>query len=457
MTYSNISSLNLGSILQILFSKGVTTQISRDYSDYDNILFSMKKDNAIEREYRYYLLKALGPSAVLWQNPGTTNRAFPSGQQVSSQEVTAKMKEIQTTIELEQNLWDRAMQTPLKYAEPLQVEIQAKIDMSKRQLAKDLYNDGTGVLGAVSAITNSGALAKVTLKTGDTDPGFVGWFEPGDLVEFYAADGSTEHVPSASDGTVTYAAVDSIDRVNNYVYLTCYSSGDVALTCNGAGSVVNTDFLYRKVQLTRPNRGSVSDWGVATEAMAGLESLTATDGRTLFGVTMSGVTGGTRYSNAAAAIDTDAFEAILNNVKIKKGKGKYNWNQALMAFETQTSLINAREADRRFITVDDTTRGAKYWAYQHRDSTVKCLDSEFCPKNRIYFLPSPKVGEMGESGYAIEFRGTPFEAVKVGSQEQFLKPASGGGYVGMVQQFMRAYGVLVAKDSPAVGVIHNFV
>jgi hypothetical protein len=456
MAVNPITTLNLGSVLQILFSKGLTTQISRDYADYDNVLFSMKKDNAIERQYNYYLIKSLGPSAIKWQNVGTTGRSFPTGSQVTSQEITAYMKEIQATIELEQNLWERAKMSPLKYAEPLEVEVQAKLEACKREMAKMLHGDGTGVLGAVSSITNSGALAAVTLKTGDTDPGFVAWFEPGDEVEFYAADGTTEHQPGVASGTPTYCVVSSIDRPNNVVYLTVKDASAVTLTCNGAGTVVNTDFLYRKNQNSRPNRSSVSDYGTETDVMVGLESLTATDGRAVFGMTMSGVTGGTRVSCGGNAIDTAYIEQVMNNLKIAAGPSIYNWDQMLMAYETQTALINSKEADRRFTTVEDNTRGSRFFAYQHRGSTLKCVDSEFAPGKRIWLLPKPKSGEFGETGYAIEFRGTPFEHVKVQGQDQFLKPSSSGGYVGMVQSFLNAYGTLIVKHPKACGVLHNF-
>ena len=466
MAFSNIDSLSNGAILQILFSKGLTSQMSRDYEDFSNILMSLKAPgaNAVDRQYNYYLLKALGPKAVKWQNPGATGgRAFPTGSQVTTQEVTAKQKEIQATIELEWNLWDRVRKGEVSYAEPLEVEIQAKLDVVKREMAKALYGDGTGILGTFSSVAFSGGKAIVTVKSGNTDKGFIGWFEPGDEVVCYDTTGATLHLmANAADdaaGQTAYFVVDSIDRANNKVTLVGYNSSGTELTLtqvSGTTPTADGDIFYRRVQGTRVNTSSISDYGIATEVMAGLESLTADDGRTVFGITMSGLTSGTRQDAGGDLIDRMDIERLMNNLKIRVGVGKYNWNQMVMAYETQSEFIDSKDADRRFNLITDATHGAQVYAYQHRGTTLKCVDSEFCPKNRIHVLPTPKSGEHGESGYAIEFRGTEFENVSVGGQDTFLKAGSAGGYEGMIQQFLNAYAVMIPKHPAACGVIDNF-
>jgi hypothetical protein len=465
MAFQNIdhTEISNGKILQILFSKGLTSQMSRDYEDFSNILMSLKAPgaSAVDRQYNYYLLKALGPKAVKWQNPGATNRAFPTGSQVTTQEVSAKQKEIQATIELEWNLWDRVRKGEVSYAEPLEVEIQAKLDVVKREMAKALYGDGTGILGTVSSIDTSGDDLVVTLKTGNTDKGFIGWFEVGDEVVCYDPNGSTvADVDNGSTTVSSYFGVVSVDRANNKVTLQPYDSDGNAFNVGTGGSATNeiaaSDILYRRVQGTRVNVASIADYGIATEVMAGLESLTADDGRTVFGITMSGLTSGTRQDAGGDLIDRMDIERLMNNLKIRVGVGKYNWNQMVMAYETQSEFIDSKDADRRFNLITDATHGAQVYAYQHRGTTLKCVDSEFCPKNRIHVLPTPKSGEHGESGYAIEFRGTEFENVSVGGQDTFLKAGSAGGYEGMIQQFLNAYAVMIPKHPAACGVIDNF-
>ena len=63
---------------------------------------------------------------------------------------------------------------------------------------------------------------------------------------------------------------------------------------------------------------------------------------------------------------------------------------------------------------------------------------------------------MGETGYALEFRGTDFRDVTAGGNKEFLKLVQ-GQYVNSVQSFLEAYAVLVAKQPAAVNVIHNFL
>jgi hypothetical protein len=455
MTFSNIDNLTNGQILQILFSKGLTSQMTRDYADYDNVLFDMNSGNATEREYRYFILKSLGNNAIKWQNPGTTGRAFPQGNQVTTQEVTAKMKEIQCTIELDWNLWDRARLAPAKYAEPLEVEIQAKLDATKREMAKKLYGDGSGILGTVASVSASGHILSVVLSAANTAAGFIANFEVGDKVVPADPTSMADHVPTGTGGTVAYLKVESVDRQTASFTASCWAAADTQVTTITA-VVTAADVFYSYQQTTRVNTSSVADYGFATEIMAGLESLTATDGRVVHGVTMAGVTGGSRVDCSGLPIDVSNIEAIMNLVKIKQGVGRYTWDQLLMAFETQSAFLDSRESDRRFISVEDVVRGGRKFVYQHRNSTLTCVDSEFCPKNRVYSLPKPKSGEMGETGFAVEFKGTPFDYVKSGNQDQFLKPSAAGGYVGVVQSFLNAYGVIVAKCPGALGVLENF-
>jgi hypothetical protein len=62
---------------------------------------------------------------------------------------------------------------------------------------------------------------------------------------------------------------------------------------------------------------------------------------------------------------------------------------------------------------------------------------------------------MGESGYAVEFRGQPFEQVKLGNVEQWFKPGSSGN-TQQVEQYYNAYACLVPKQPGAIGCLENF-
>lgn len=458
----DVTQMPLGNILQILFSKGITSQMNRDYPEFDNILFAMKqKEPTLERQYQYMLLKSLGPSAVKSQNVGTSFRAFPQGQNVTTQEVIAYMKEVQTTIQLDWDVWMRAQQAIEKYAEPLEVELQAKIDASKRYYCTMLFGDGTGVLGTVAStsVINRGSedYLRVTLSTVSGVQGFVGWFQQDELVLVKDESGAAQDV-SVTSGTVAHYRVIAVNRAANTVDLQAEDSSNAILNVTAANQIEAGDVIYKANQTTIPNISSVSDYGTCSEVMAGLQSLTANDGRSVFGITMSGLTAGSVHDNGGLILDTPAIEAALNKAKIAVGNGKYSWDQMICAYEAHSALIEGREADRRFISVEDNTRGLSFFAYRHRNSLIKLVDSIFCPVGEAYLLPKPKSGdkEMGETGYAFEFRGTPFENVKIGGQDMFLAH-NGSSYVGTVQQFLSSFGTFIAKQPAAAAVIKNFI
>ena len=118
MAFSNIDNLNLGNLLQILFTDGVRNQISKDFRDFEYIKRA-RMTNSVARELRFMLQTSFGPAAIQYRDPGTSGRPFPAAQQATVSEKTAKFKELNSTIELEYNLWDRARKSPEKYAEPL--------------------------------------------------------------------------------------------------------------------------------------------------------------------------------------------------------------------------------------------------------------------------------------------------------------------------------------------------
>lgn len=457
MSFNNISNLNLGNLLQIIFSNGVRNQISQDFRDFEMVKRA-KAGSSVARELRFMFQSSLGPAAIQWRDPGTSGRSFPSAQQVSVSENSAKFKEINATIELEYNLWDRARKSPEKYAEPLALEIDSKASASKRRIAADLYADGTGVMGAVSsAAVTSPASSNLdfTLLSTDTARGHIGFFEFGDLLILKTAAGGTSALDTNLGTEPVYWKVISRNRDLNVARLQGLdaSFAPVANMTSISVQPANTDVFYRYQQPTIPDlTSSIADYGTATEVMAGLESLTADDGRVIHGVTMSGATAGSRYDAGGNPIDVKYIEKLMNQTKIAVGQDRYRWKMMVMAPETQSSFIESRETDRRFITLDDNKRGLKVFGYQHRQDTLECVDTEYCPLKRLYVLPESKAGEK-----VIEFHGSDFETVKAEGMGDFhLKPASGGGYVNTVVSYLQSIGVIICKHPAAVAVLHNF-
>jgi hypothetical protein len=454
MAISQIENQNLGKFLQIVFSDGVRNQISEDFRDWEYVS-KLRQGDPNGRELRFFFQKSFGPAAIQWSgiNPAGS---FPSAQQVTVQENTALYKEINATIEIEYNLWDRARMSPAKYAEPLAVEIQSKATATKRRMSADLYGDGTGVLGTISSVSIVSGEVRINLDTADTARGHVGFFEFGDRIMAYSTNGVTAQLPTVSSGTPAYFQIEEKVRNGDYIVVSVYDASGVKLTATAAGALSAGDLLYRTGQPTRFDLSSsvTSDYNTITEVMAGLESLCAADSRIIHGITMRGATAGSQYDCSASPLDSVHFQRALSNTKTIVGGGKYRFPMANMAPEAVDALIESRETDRRFMSVTDNKRGVNKFVYVHGEDNVEMNASEFAPKKRIYILPEAK----SNKDKVLELWGSDFHAVRPAGQgsEFFLKPASGGGHDRFIRSYLAGIFSLVCKHPAAITVLRNF-
>lgn len=453
MAFNNITNLAQGNLLQIVFTNGVRNQISEDFRDFEYVN-RKRVAKTSPRQINFMLQTDNGPAAVQSRNPGTS-QAFPQASKASIGEKTAFMKEVATTIEVDYNLYDRARVTPEKYMGTLALEMQSKSIAAKRYIASMFQQDGTGVIGtAASAVdtTGAGGSVAVTIQTtwSTTLRGHVGLFELGDLYLCKQQNGTartptvtgTFYAYKCSDkdrdaGTVTFQAVDATEAV-------------LSLTSSGISS---TDVFYRVGQQVIPDlTGAVADYGTVSDVIAGLPSLAAFDGRTCWGITMSGATAGSSTNAQGAQIDVKYIQAALDKGKLKVGQGKYKYKLMSMAPETQASLIEGREADRRFTTWDDNKRGVKVFGYIHGNDQLECYITEFVSKQKIWMLPEDPAGNK-----VLELYGTDFEAVKGEDMGIWhLKPASGGGYSGAMQSFMKSNLTIINQHPAAIISVDNF-
>lgn len=452
MSFSNIDVPALGNLLQIKFSDGIRNQISKDFRDFEMVLRA-KVSNSAARELRFLLLTAFGVDAVSYANPGQIDSAFPTADRSSLSEYTAKFKELRTTIEVQYDLFERAIQSPEKYGEPIKVEMDSKLSASKRRLAADYHADGTGALGQVASQTIVATNAVVQLSTANTARGHVGMFEFAQRVQHWAANGGAGSAVTVATGTFSHWVVVSKNRSLQQVTLRAV---------NTAGNQVNTtawtptagELLYRKAQgdaADIPDTTSIADYGTASQVIAGLDSLTANDGRVIHGMTMSGALAGSRYDAGANPIDVKHIQQAMSQVKVNVGQDQYSWKMMVMAPETLDSLIESRETDRRFNTMEDATRGTKKFMYQHQNDSLECYTTEYCLPKRTYILPESKAGQK-----VLEFHGSDFKTVKaVGGSDFHLKP-SASGYVATIVSYLQAIGVIVCKHPASIAVIHNF-
>lgn len=462
MSYNNIDQLSLGNILQIAFTDGIRNQISSDFRDFEMIK-RLRTGNTLARELRFMFQTAYGVSAIQYRDPGTSNRSFPRADQASISEKTAKFKEINATIELEYNLWERANKSPEKYGQPLALEIDSKASASKRRLAADLYQDGTGVIGQLAA--SSAALTSPAsnslvfqLATTDSARGHVGDFEFNDILILRSNSGAASALDTNLATEPVYWKVLDKDRELDKVTLQGLDSNFSPVATISAVSVQPTagDVFYRFGQPTIPDLSAITtstDYGLLTEVMAGLASLAAADNRLVHGIQMTGATKGTEQDCGANPIDVKYIQKAMDKVKVAVGQDRYKWKQMLCAPETQASLIESREGDRRFLRIEDNKRGIKgAFGYAHGNDVLEIVTSEYCPKKRIYMIPEMKAGEK-----VVEFHGSDFTTVKGPGMSDFnLKPASAGGYVNTMVSYLQAVGVMIAKHPAAIAVVRNF-
>lgn len=454
MAVTNISDQQLGKFLQIVFSDGIRNQISEDYRDWE-MVERQRQGDPNGREHRFFFQRSLGAAAIQWAGVSPAG-SYPSAQQISTSENTAVYKEINATIELEYNLWNRARKSPDKYAEPLAIEIQSKATAAKRRMSIDLYGDGTGVVAEVSGTPTvvAGRLL-VVLQSGNDDRGSVGWGEFGDKLQIYEETGVTAQTPTVGAGTFSYFTMEDKDRAANTFTLAARDSAGTELTVTTAGTIEDSDVIYRDGQLTRSNLNTLAlteDRNTITQVMAGLEALTASNGLVVHGITMSGASKGSRFSAGGDPLDVSHIQRAMSQTKVIVGEGKYQWKQMLMAPEANDVLIESRETDRRFQTIDDNKRGLKKFAYVHGNDTLEVVTSEFVPKKRIYMIPEAKQGNK-----VLEYWGSDFEPVRPAGQgsEFFLRPNS-SGHDRFIRSYLEAVSLLLCKHPAAICVVHNF-
>lgn len=453
MAFNNIDSQTLGDFLQIVFTDGIRVQISEDFRDWE-MVSRLRSSESSPRELRFMLQSDFGPSAIQWKDPGSGG-TFPGAQQVTTAEYSAKFHELFGTIELEHNLYERAMKTPEKYAMPLAVEIQSKQTAVKRILSGDFHLDGTGARGKIltAVVQNTTEL----LVTFDDTPGVVGgerYFEWGDLIEIWSEDGATKQATTSgcdlfyvsdrnrANNTVTFVAAtgeSAIDAVNNI------GAGDYLYRGDTSGLAGHTKSDY--------SAGfSGVEMGEQSSTMAGLLSLAATDGRKMHGITMSGATKGTEYDAGTNVIDISDIQGALDRVKTIVGGSTYRYPQMLMSPEANASLIESNETDRRLVSITDSKRGTKGFGYVHQNDTLEVVTSEYCAADRVWFLP-----QGGKDSGVLELHGTDFKEVSIDGRTTFLRPtASAASHDGFIRKYMFGMNTLICKQPNAILSLTNF-
>lgn len=451
MAANKVSDLALGNYLKIVSTNGIYNQMN-DQSELWKYFLGKKIDYFSGREIRYAIRTSRGAAAV-----GSTpvgGGAFPTGQKSQIQELTALAKDFAATIEVEATLLSKAKQDFARYGEPLAEEVQARFGECAVRLSAIAAGDGTGVIGTISGTpTVSGGKLVCTLKTGNADRGFVGWFSEVDHVTVNAEAG-TAQAPTVSSGTHAYFQVDVIDLENNQVTIASYNSAGTQLTITAANDLEDGDFFYRRSQTTIPDLSSAPtvDYNTLTEDFLGLEAMIFNSGEIVDGVARTGILGASVKDCGANVIDSKYFQQGLSLVKRRIGVNRYAYNEALMSDATYDALVESRETDRRFNSVDDVMRGGTGFGYQHGSDKVVFQADRFIKEQRIYMLPIAKQ----KKDNPLCFYGSEFDFVEPNpGQRWHLKPNSAGHDKTLVS-YLHGDGYMINKHPASILCIKNF-
>ncbi len=444
---STVGDNTLGKYLKIVSQNSTYNQLADQSVMWKNIL-KKKKGPAEGRELRYLLRSAYGMASAQFVGVSGASVLYPSAHQATLQEATAHYKDFAVTIEVERSLIAKALSDMSRYGEPLAEELKCKTIALARMLSAAVYQDGTGRIGTVSsaAVVNTTQLS-VVLKTGNDDPGHIGFWEFGDKVKCVSTAGAAQ-VCTVASGTQAYFEVASIDRASDTVILNAYDSAGLLLDVDAANQIGSGDYFIRLGVTAQDYAGlsTTTDYGVASECFIGIESLFQDDNRKVNGINLVNAVRGTRKT-VTGPIDSQHFQEGMSQVKVAVGEGTYTWKDAIMAPEVLDSLVESRETDRHFASIQDNKRGVASLGYVHGKSTLMFMTDEYCPKKRIFVVPE---------GDVLQFRGSDFDFVRPeGGSKFFLKPAAGGHYRS-VRAYMEGSGLLYCVHPQACLTLEGF-
>jgi len=221
-----------------------------------------------------------------------------------------------------------------------------------------------------------------------------------------------------------------------------------------ASTPAASEVLYKAGQPTIPDLTATgADLGSVSEAIIGLRGLIRNDGRLVHGIAQQGAVAGTVFDNAGALIDLNAIEQAMNQVKNAVGEGRYSWNSLLCNREVRSAFIDARETDRRFMSIEDNKRGLNKFVYVHQDDSITLQGSEFCDFKNAYLLPVGKT----DGQKVLQFRGTDIKPAKAENGDVFMfAPGTSGYHQRLMVSYMSGMGQLLSLHPAACVRITNF-
>lgn len=467
-TFSNVTGLDHGTLLDIVFTKGVRDQISQDFAEF-KLVQSIRNKEATPRALTYKVMTHRGPSRVQYMNPGSATEAMPSGQKVGISEATAYFKELTSAVVVDANLIQRLNATQAKAADELAMEMDASVLDIRRQICKDFYGDGTGlVVRAKSVAVTSGSGAgvdKVVVTVANPSEtvdslavyGSITFLEEGQILTLASKAGVA--VNPILVGTLLGYRVSNIDvDAGTFTIKPVNAAGaELAITSNAESTPIAAGtccYNLSQVGVCPDLTASISDYGTVSKSIVGIESLSAHDARVVNGLTMSGLFAGSRKDCGGDLITIDDIQSALSIAKRRVGQSAASWNNILMHDKTWDVFVMSIEDDRRFYADDNGSRGSRSFKFVHGKDNLEFIVSEFCPINRAFALPSALKG-----GPAVQFHMTDMVSQKSpdGGTPWHRVPGSTAGT--LTKQFIAwetGFMQMIASQPAAIVALENF-
>jgi hypothetical protein len=453
----NVSALTLGNLLKIYSTNGIYSNLS-DASEIWKYFMKQKAGQASGRQLQYMLRTSFGPASVQ-SLPADSSGDYPLGQRSGLSEGIAQYKEFGLTVNIPRNLLNKTGAELLQYAEPVTEELDSKAIAAARVMSLEMLGDGSGVIGVCSTFAVDTTLntltAQLSLTSANAERSHVGWFMEDDKIKFATTAGVAHATTNNAGSTPAYWKVISRDEDLDKIVFKAYTVNDALIPLTtatvGATDPASGDLCYR-IGTTANDTTAIStnDYNTLSECLVGLPSLVADDGRKVNGITMTGAVSGSKRDSGGAAIDSSDFQKVLSKAKRRVGRNRYKYKNAWMYDTVYDALVESRETDRRFQSVDDGARGVKKLGYQHGNDFVEFCPDEFISKQRVWILP--------ESKDVLQFYGKDFETVEPNPGQKFhLKTSStGAGHARQMNTYMEGSAVVICRHPAAIAWIANF-
>lgn len=402
MAISFVNSADLGALLKELQWNTMSDALNLESPFFNFIKKELKKVPPDGKGLRTPIKTKGGIAAV--GSIGYSG-SFKSQKQITVAELVARPKYHTAHIELLWSVVEAGKREVGAFIDPAKVEIKDKQSYLARDLARQSFGDGSGIIGEVYSVTDNGATGTIVIYDTSAKPGCIRWFEEEDTIKIYPVGGDTARVIDA--GSATELVISAIDESANSITV-APASGNF-----DTGSVVQGDMIRRSGVTSSY---AETDYAYKCEEMCGLESLIDAS-NTIFGIsrTTHPKFKGTEVDCSAAPLDVSN---LLKGIQEADRKGKGKIKKLFMYHDTYNRLADIAEEDKRIINSKDAVLGFDKLSFRSYHGPVEFECDQFCRADRIFGIDPEYIYLFGKD----------FDFMEDGGQILQKKPASGGGY-----------------------------